>query len=171
MWTKLGQIGIKYLSFWKKEVLQGIFPDSGIRWWYFGNISELKWKEELLNPPDLPVSPRSSSTSDPALPSSSPLRHSRVSAAARLISSSRIQWPFFTAWARVPCRGTHAWLKAGVPAFKRNAERMHPDASPPQRRRSWPSHRLGSAAESGSAWWPEPPSAPAAKQLYTQHTS
>lgn len=54
-----------------------------------------------------PVSPRSSSTRDPALPSRSPLKHSRVSAAARLISSSRIQWPFFTAWAKVPYKGSH----------------------------------------------------------------
>ncbi len=39
----------------------------------------------------------------------------------------------------------------------------------PQRRRPWLSHRLGSAAGSGSAWQPTPPTAPAARQLH-KHT-
>lgn len=61
-----------------------------------------------------PVSPRSKSTRDPALPSRSPLKHSRVSAAARLISSSRIQWPFLTAWANVPYSGAHRGQSWGI---------------------------------------------------------
>lgn len=42
-------------------------------------------------------------------------------------------------------------------------------ALPPQTRKPWLSHRLGSAAESGSAWAPAPPNAPAARQLH-KHT-
>lgn len=117
-----------------------------------------------------PVSPRSSSTSDPALPSNSPLRHSRVSAAARLISSSRIHWPFFTAWAKVPYRGATQrselihWSRRTAQTWK-----SLQDPLPPQRQRPWPSHRLGSAAESDSAWEPRPPTSPAAGRLY-KHT-
>lgn len=51
---------------------------------------------------DLPVSPRSSNTREPEEPSSKPLRHSKVSGAARLISSNKIHSPLFTAWAKAP---------------------------------------------------------------------
>lgn len=120
--------------------------------------------------PSSPVSPRSRSTSEPALPSKSPLKHSRVSAAARLISSSRIQWPFFTAWANVPYRPIRREYKAvkgrsytPLGSFRQNGGA--PRALPPQRQRSWLSHKLGSAAESGSAWRQVPPTLPGARQL------
>ena len=51
---------------------------------------------------DPPVSPRSSNTREPEEPSSKPLRHSKVSGAARLISSNKIHSPLFTAWAKAP---------------------------------------------------------------------
>lgn len=135
-----------------------------------------------------PVSPRSKSTRDPALPSRSPLKHSRVSAAARLISSSRIQWPFLTAWANVPYSGAHRGQSWGIqpsafthrymdcfgiwPFFVnwlcRGWGGIFFRSLPPQRQRPWQSHRLGSVAGSGSAWQPTPPTAPAARQLHNR---
>lgn len=56
----------------------------------------------FLNTEVVPVSPLSNNTSDPDDPSNKPLRHSKVSAAAKLISSNKIHSPFFTACARVP---------------------------------------------------------------------
>lgn len=65
-------------------------------------IQQIGQKNTVQSTETVPVSPLSSNTSDPDDPSNKPLRHSNISAGAKLISSNKIHSPFFTACARVP---------------------------------------------------------------------